>query len=70
MMRIRLVRPNKEKFFRELLWLEEISNLEKIQWAINSEFDITFYREDGDTIVEITKRGMQIALDNNWEMRG
>ena len=67
--RIKLIKPNKEEYLKDINKIDSVSWLDQLIWLTNSEYDIIFYREDIDKIVDITKEQMKIALDNLWEMR-
>ena len=69
-MRFELLKPNKKLFFKQLHMRRIVNYLDEIQWLVNSDLDVSFYREDEDMTVEITKEEMRVALEHNWEMRG
>ena len=68
-MRFKLLKPNKEVFFNTLAVRKTVKYIDEIAWLVYSDLDVSFYREDGDKIIEITKKQMKIALEQNWEMR-
>lgn len=68
-MRFELKKPNKEVFFNTLQLRKSVSYMDEIWWLVNSDLDISFYRDEGDKIIEISKEEMKIAVDQNWEMR-
>ena len=68
-MRFELRKPDKQRFFDTLNLRKWVSYIDEIQWLVDSDLDVSFYRDDGDMIVELSKEEMRIALEENWEMR-
>ena len=70
-MKIMLEKPNKEAFFKDLKSGDSVCWMDQIWWLVNSELDVTFYREEKgkDKFIEISKKEMMIAVEENWEMR-
>ena len=68
-MRFELLKPNKEAFFNTLHLRKSVEYMDEIWWLVNSDLDVSFYRDEGDKIIEISKEEMKVAVEENWEMR-
>ena len=68
-MRFKLLKPNKRAFFNTLHIRKAVTYMDEIWWLVNSDLDVSFYRDEGDKIVEISKEEMKVAVEMDWEMR-
>ena len=44
--RFKLKKPNKREFFNSLSLRKSVSYIEEMRWLVNSDLDVSFYRED------------------------